>query len=151
MKRLLLTALILIALPFTVVFAQDNSFTAFGGVRFVEAVESDQIVTLGISKTVGTSPIKVLAYTDIGTYGSMAFEMSWWKSYTFIDFGLLAGPNVQWDAAEETDAITYLGGASGLIAHKSFGEVGIWGAWKYRFTDGVQDGTVWGIGLSLKL
>ena len=143
MKRLLLTLFVLTVLPVSATYAQDSTSIGFAGVR---VVDSTQMVSFGISQKIANGPLRLLIYTDVGQYGSVSTELSAWKNIGSLQVGLLAGPGANFDGTD----VAYLSGTAGIVVAtkqiKGLG-LGLWGAMKYEFTDGVQSGYQWGAGL----
>ena len=148
MKRLLLTTIVLMALPFGLVNAQDITSAAFAGCQY----DSD----LGWAATYGTGARVTTGLWTVGrlTAGSFdAAELDLIAVKKFGNFlaGVVAGPNVDWSG--DQDMLAYIvGGCGGLVGWQNnpLG-IGIVAGAKFKFSfdggDFYKDG--WQTGLWL--
>ena len=159
MKRItliLVAVAFMLLLPINPASAQDASSVGFAGFRY----DDGPLLSIGVANRL-SGDIWLFNYTDLGHYGSLSTEISYFLTSAWNDtpnamgFGLIAGPDVDWlntNPDDEIPTISYLVGAGGFIGYFNFtDEVGIWGYGKYKFTfenDNLyQDGMAFGVGL----
>ena len=158
MKKLLfiIAVLILLVIPINPTWAQDTADPVdnliFGGVRYDDGLH----LSAGYGKQL-SGQLWTLQYTNLGfDYGSWNSEIVYFfRPSDNLYIGPLAGADADWiNAAEDTPIVTYVVGATGVIAAYDLNDVvGFWGYFKYKFSveadNAYMDGTSFGAGLHL--
>ena len=142
-------AVILLIVFTNVSYGQDKAF--FGGMRYDDGF----LLSYGTAVPLNDNLWTFEYFTWGDPYGDLNVELAYIVPvYKGLNLGVLAGPNVDWydDAGDGINPVAYLIGASGGVATWDFGDLGLWGYYKYKFTfdpDGnqYQDGYAAGGGL----
>lgn len=144
------TLLLLLLVPVSVSWGGDNAFF-FGG-RYDDGF----LLSYGTAIDIGPN-LWAFEYANWGDpYGEISSEVGYLvKVVDGFSVGPLLGPNVDVYAGDDFDPVTYVVGASGLLATYEFGlssdaftNVGTWVYCKYKYNleknNAYQDG--WAIG-----
>ena len=155
MKTLLTMLMILLLVPVTATFAQEEPVAE--NLLFVGGVldeGNEYTLALGVGAPVA-GRLWSFSYTNVGEYGSLSTELAFMlnKSGSGFYIGPIAGPGVDWTSENDLPAVAYIVGAGGLVLGYDINpNVGIWGYGKYKFhLDGddvlYQDGGSIGAGI----
>lgn len=141
MRKILLTLLSLLVLP---VVGQgqviEHETALFGAVRYdkIDDVDGEIAIGGGLAKHLG-SGLWSMSYVDVGAeQKSLSLEFAFVPVSGDTYIGILAGPNVDWQAVFalplEERILAYITGAAGLMAGHNFaGRWGLTGIGKYNF------------------
>ena len=122
--------------PDTAQNLSDRPSAVFIGAR---RVEGEAVGSFGFGRRLG-GKVWLFSVNDFGAYASAGVEVAYLWRVVALNFGLIAGPNVDTvPVASEADPISYLVGAGGaLLTYHLEKPAGVWAYYKRKISLGDQ-------------